>query len=193
MTNTCLTIKNNDSQKIDPDRIGVIASVLCAVHCLLTPLLIVSTPSFSRMWAHPASHWIVALIVIPIAAYMLFKGYRIHQRKWILACGVSGIMLILIGAVIPYSNLTNQGIQIEHYTSWETLWSGSGNTATFSQNNECADSCCPSLVAGTDSNKIGLHIPLASIVTTLGGIALIATHLGNICYFRRCKTCEPKA
>jgi hypothetical protein len=193
MTNTCFTLKDSDSHKIDPDRIGVIASVLCAVHCLLTPLLLVLTPSFSRIWAHPASHWIVALIVVPIAAYMLFKGYRIHQRKWIIACGMVGITLILFGAVVPYTNLTTQGGQIELPTSWETLWSGSGNTATSAQNNECADSCCPSLVADTDSNKIGLYIPLASIVTTLGGIALIATHLGNICYFRRCKNCEHNA
>jgi hypothetical protein len=193
MTNTCLTIKDNDSHKIDPDRIGVIASVLCAIHCLFTPLLIVLTPSFSRIWAHPASHWIVALIVVPLAAYMLFKGYRIHQRKWIIACGVSGIMLILIGAVIPYTNLTTQGGQIEFPTSWETIWSGSENTSASEQNDECAVSCCPSLIADTNSNKIGLYIPLASIVTTLGGIALITTHLGNICYFRRCKTCEPKA
>ena len=193
MANTCLTLKDNDSHKIDPDRIGVIASVLCAIHCLITPLLIVLTPSFSRIWVHPASHWIVALIVVPLAVYMLFKGYRIHQRKWIIACGMVGITLILFGAVVPYTNLTTQGGQIEFPTSWETIWSSSENTATSEQNDECTDSCCPSLIADTNSNKIGLYIPLASIVTTLGGIALITTHLGNICYFRRCKTCDLNA
>jgi hypothetical protein len=55
-------------------------------------------------------------------------------------------------------------------------------------------STCLSLKDGDskkiDPDQIGLYIPLASIVTTLGGIALIATHLGNICHFRRCRDCE---
>ena len=190
MTSTCLSNKNSDTQKIDPDRIGVAASILCAIHCLITPLLIVFTPSFSRIWAHPASHWLVAIIVVPIAAYMLFKGHRIHRRKWVITCGVVGITLILFGAIIPHSSLKNTGGQIELPTSWETLWSASDKTSTSEQNAECADSCCPSMTAITDTNQIGLHVPLASIVTTLGGIALIATHLGNICYFRRCRACE---
>ena len=43
----------------------------------------------------------------------------------------------------------------------------------------CVDNCCPSLVTDADGN-VKLNIPPASIVTTLGGIALIITHIGNI-------------
>ncbi len=50
---------------------------------------------------------------------------------------------------------------------------------------ECEDLCCPTLQASADGGW-KLHIPLASILTTLGGLSLIATHLGNLC----CSACK---
>jgi len=50
----------------------------------------------------------------------------------------------------------------------------------------CEDLCCPSLISKADGS-IGLHIPPASIVTTLGGIALIITHIGNLCTCAACR------
>ena len=45
---------------------------------------------------------------------------------------------------------------------------------------EREDLCCPTLQASADGGW-KLHIPLASILTTLGGLSLIVTHLGNLC------------
>lgn len=52
----------------------------------------------------------------------------------------------------------------------------------------CVDNCCPSLVTDENGN-MRLHIPPASIVTTLGGLSLIATHIGNLC---SCASCRPR-
>lgn len=95
--------------RLDGDRFGVLASVLCAIHCAVTPFLFLILPSFGRVWAHPASHWGIALFVGPVAA----------------TASVSG--------------------------------------------------------------KSVLYIPPAAIVTTLGGIALIITHIGNLCACRSCR------
>jgi glucose uptake protein GlcU len=84
------------------DRIGIWASILCAIHCALTPVLLIALPTFGKAWAHPATHWGMALIVIPIAVFMMLKGYRKHARKWILVTGCVGIVLIVIGAILPY-------------------------------------------------------------------------------------------
>ena len=84
------------------DRIGIIASVLCAIHCALTPVLLILLPTFGKAWAHPSTHWGMALIVIPIAIFMVKKGYQKHGKKWIVVLGVLGVILIIVGAILPY-------------------------------------------------------------------------------------------
>ena len=87
------------------DRIGVIASILCAIHCALTPVLLILMPTFGKAWAHPATHWGMALVVIPIAVMMLIKGYRKHRKKWLVGVGILGILFIIVGAILPYTEI----------------------------------------------------------------------------------------
>lgn len=84
------------------DKVGVIASVLCAIHCALTPLLLIALPAFGKSWSHPATHWGMALIVIPIAVFMMLKSYKKHHRKVVLYIGSLGILCIIVGAILPY-------------------------------------------------------------------------------------------
>jgi len=91
------------------DRIGVIASILCAIHCALTPVLLIAMPAFGKAWAHPATHWGMALVVIPIAILMLVKGYRKHRKKWVVGVGSLGILFIIVGAILPYTEIGTSG------------------------------------------------------------------------------------
>lgn len=84
------------------DRFGVIASILCAIHCAVTPILLIMLPAFGKAWAHPATHWGMAIIVIPIAVYMMFKGYEKHARRRVLYIGGMGVVFIVVGAFLPY-------------------------------------------------------------------------------------------
>lgn len=84
------------------DRIGIMASILCAIHCALTPVLLIMLPTFGKAWAHPSTHWGMAIIVIPIAIFMMRKGYQKHAKKWIVATGSIGICFIVVGAILPY-------------------------------------------------------------------------------------------
>ncbi|MEO0447060.1 MAG: MerC domain-containing protein [Verrucomicrobiota bacterium] len=159
------------------DRFGVAASVLCAIHCAATPFLLLILPTFGKVWSHPASHWLMALIVIPIAGLMMTKGYKRTRRKWIVLCGTLGILFIIVGAAAPY---------------FESSGASTGTTPVAAQAGEAeascesCDSCCPSIQ--TDENgESRLHIPLASILTTIGGLFLIATHVGNLCSCRECQ------
>ncbi len=164
----------------DADRVGVFASVLCAIHCAVTPFLLLALPTFGKIWAHPASHWGMAIVVVPIAALMMSKGYRRHRRAWVLAIGTAGVLLVLAGAAAPYLANTPEptiSTAVADDQSYETD-EGTG----------CTDSCCPSLVAQEDGSQ-RLEIPMASILTTAGGLFLIATHLGNLCC---CPSCPPK-
>ncbi len=104
-----LSTKSPEAHK-NTDRIGIIASVLCAIHCACTPILLILLPTFGKAWSHPATHWGMALIVIPIAVFMLKKGYRKHGKKWIVGLGVAGITFIIIGAILPYTEAATYGL-----------------------------------------------------------------------------------
>lgn len=154
------------------DRIGIAASILCAIHCAATPVLLLLLPTFGEMWAHPATHWGMAIVVVPLAVYMMVKGYRQHSKKWVLAVGGLGVLFILAGAALPYMEA-------------EPALAPAQTAETSSAS---CNSCCPS-VQTNEAGEQSLHIPPASIVTTLGGICLIAVHAGNLCL---CSVCRKK-
>jgi hypothetical protein len=192
------------------DRVGVIASVLCAIHCAITPILLLFAPTFGRIWSHPASHWLVALFVVPLALVMVYRGFKVHRKRWIVGAGLVGVLLVIVGAIIPYWEsysrdasaaaalakdndvfVWNAGDPMPETDSaadsevfvWNAGDPMPGTDAT-TDDGQCLDACCPSLVTDSEGNT-QLHIPPASIVTTLGGVALICTHLGNLCACRR--------
>ena len=150
------------------DRAGVIASVLCAIHCAITPFLLILAPAFGGIWSHPLSHWIAAVFVVPLAVWMVMRGFRTHRKYWILAAGIGGVSLILTGAALP------------HVTQ-----------APSAHGESCVvDACCPSVITDAATGDSRLHIPPAAAVTMLGGFFLIATHTGNLCACRKCRICQ---
>lgn len=147
----------------DPDRIGVAASILCAIHCAVAPVLLLSLPAFGRIWAHPASHALVAVLVIPLAIFAIRKGFRRHRNRLVASIAGIGILLIIAGAAAPA------------FTPAQETPTG-------------CDKCCPSTHT-TAAGETSLHIPPAAIITTLGGIALILAHLANLRCCHACKAC----
>ena len=185
--------------RIDADRIGVIASTLCAIHCAVTPFLLILLPSFGRIWSHSASHWGMALFVVPIAIAMVGAGYRRHRRKWVIASGFIGIALVIFGAAVPY--LEQGPVEPPSAEPDVFVWTAGEPLPTVEEKDDepfvweageempgegCVDQCCPSFQID-ENGKLRIHIPLASIVTTLGGLALIITHVGNLCCCSGCR------
>lgn len=164
------------TRNVITDRLGVVASLLCGIHCVVTPVLLLVSPSFGQIWAHPASHWGMALLVIPVAAIMVRHSLRPDGRKWILGCGLLGILLVCVGAALPY---LGSGKSSSHLISLPLPW------LTASEPAGCADACCPS--TASVEGKTMLLVPPAAIVTTLGGIILIIAHCGNLCACRGCR------
>lgn len=155
------------------DRLGIFASIFCAIHCALTPVLLIMLPAFGKAWSHPSTHWGMAIMVIPIAVFMMVKGYKRHGRKWVILAGVFGVLCIIVGAILPYLESAEPVVPAE--VAAAGCASGGG----------CVDQCCPSIVTNESGEK-SLYIPPASVVTTVGGLFLIAVHLGNLCGCRSC-------
>lgn len=178
-----------------PDHIGIAASVLCAIHCAAAPFLLLALPAFGKIWAHPSSHILVALLVVPLAALSIRKGYLIHQKRWVLVTAYIGIFVVMTGAVLPAfgkevknpNQPTNELASISESDSTFTFSvSDEGSLSELTcengleDNTQCIDNCCPS-VQVSETGESFLYIPPAAIVTTLGGIFLIVAHVGNIC------------
>jgi uncharacterized membrane protein YfcA len=84
---------------LSADHLGIAASALCVVHCILTPVLI----SLSAVAAHllPAeenTHRAFAVLVTLLGAIALLSGFRKHGRRRILVLMAAGLALILTGA-----------------------------------------------------------------------------------------------
>ncbi|MEM6885339.1 MAG: MerC domain-containing protein [Verrucomicrobiota bacterium] len=86
------------------DSLAVGMALLCAVHCLITPVLIVLLPLLTTtFWVHHDFHLWMLLFVIPTTCVAMFMGCRKHRDKWVIGLGVSGLM-VLVGVVV-YSSL----------------------------------------------------------------------------------------
>lgn len=81
------------------DQIGIWASGLCMVHCLLTPIVL----SFSAVSAHflpseERTHRFLALSIAFVGALALVKGFRNHRRKRVPLLMAIGLAFIFGGA-----------------------------------------------------------------------------------------------
>src|SRR5882757_1016257 len=81
------------------DILGVGASALCIVHCLLTPVLL----SFSPLLVHivpseESTHRSIAVVVALLGTVALIRGYRTHRRKRIPTLMAFGLACIAFAA-----------------------------------------------------------------------------------------------
>lgn len=159
------------------------------------------TPPPTLWWQFSSYHWLPSLFLI---------GYRKHQKRWSVVSALIGIFFILGGALLPaITNGTTSDQEIiptkpsaENECNGTTSNSGCESchdnaledslATTGSQT--CVDGCCPSIQV-SESGQTSLHIPPAAIVTTLGGVFLIAAHIGNLrsgttCLNGNCRSCE---
>jgi hypothetical protein len=79
------------------DRLGVIGSVMCMVHCAATPLLIgfLSTLGLGFL-GREIFHQFLHLTLVAIAIVAFLPAYRHHRRGWIIGAGALGALLLLI-------------------------------------------------------------------------------------------------
>lgn len=85
------------------DHVAIALSGLCLVHCLLLPAIIVALPLVGRL-DESHFHTQMLLVVVPVSLFAFTHGYRRHGIKGIIAGGVAGIGLLLIGGTVAHAN-----------------------------------------------------------------------------------------
>jgi len=78
------------------DRLAVGMAVVCGIHCLVTPILLVALPIIgTTFWVDEDFHLWMLFLVIPTTCLALFSGCRQHKDRWVLAAGVIGLGILL--------------------------------------------------------------------------------------------------
>ncbi|MEM6672143.1 MAG: MerC domain-containing protein [Planctomycetota bacterium] len=155
------------------DRTGVVASISCAIHCMVAPLIVLLAPAIGGVWVHPGMHLAIAALVLPVAGFALRNGFRTHGRPWIVLGGAIGMSLVLAGTALPFF-----------------LGGSEPAAAADACTSHICEHCCPTLVEDEATGAYSLRVPPASIVTLLGGILLVTVHMANL---KCCAGCRTKA
>jgi hypothetical protein len=81
------------------DRLGIWASALCVVHCVITPVLVSMSVVLARLI--PGEEWTHRTLAVGVAglgAIALVRGFRTHGRRRILGLMALGLGFIFAGA-----------------------------------------------------------------------------------------------
>ncbi|WP_448664628.1 MerC domain-containing protein [Sphingomonas sp. CJ20] len=112
------------------DGMAIGASILCLIHCLLLPLLIVLVPTLAAFLAVPESFHLWALaFAVPSSVGALGTGYRRHHELRPIVIVIPGIVLLSVGAIAASSEwmetaLTVPGallLAIGHAVNWRAM------------------------------------------------------------------------
>ncbi len=83
------------------DKLAISISLACAIHCLVTPLLLLSLPSFAALQLDSeAFHDWMVIAVLPTSAYALFMGCKQHKRYQLVFTGLVGLAFLLLAVLL---------------------------------------------------------------------------------------------
>lgn len=160
------------------DRLGIAASLACAVHCLTTPFLLLLLPIAGTIWAHPLVHWVLAALVLPLALVVVYRGYRHHRRHSAMVAAVLGTAFIIAGLLLPEFAYAAESTP-------QTL-------GTLAEPTPCTDTCCPTVSFDQATGAAHFNFPAGSIATLIGSVLLVLAHAINLygchCFSRTPKT-----
>mgnify|MGYP001373688266 CR=1 FL=1 len=94
--------------KTDKAAIGL--SVLCVVHCLVTPIAIVMFPALGATFLEDESfHYVLLFLVLPTSLFSLGLGCRKHGHRDILLLGIFGLFILSLILLVGEETLGELG------------------------------------------------------------------------------------
>lgn len=90
------------------DSLAISMSVMCAIHCLITPIIVAVSPILATtFWASENFHLWMMFFVIPTTGFALHLGCRKHKDKKTLISGCIGLALLM--GVAIYESIMHSG------------------------------------------------------------------------------------
>jgi len=81
------------------DLAGIGASLLCILHCVATPLLVIALPALEVL--ERQTHAAFALGILCIGLLAFIPGYRRHRRSRVVLLGLVGFGMLTAGVLVP--------------------------------------------------------------------------------------------
>jgi len=95
------------------DRIGILGSAICTVHCALPLLMSAFIPSASSSFGNEWVHLMLLLTVIPVALFSFAKTSLIFGENRPLFVGVAGVVLLILAILTePYLDGTHINFEL---------------------------------------------------------------------------------
>ena len=95
------------------DSLAISMAVVCAVHCLLTPILLILFPILATtFWVQENFHLWMLLFVLPTTGFAMFLGCRKHKDAFVIGFSVLGLACLL--AVSLYESFFHLGQMLQH-------------------------------------------------------------------------------
>lgn len=95
------------------DGFGVLASTVCAVHCVIAPTLLVLGTAIPASlledeWFHRAMLW----VILPAAILAFGLGCRRHRDRWVFVLGGLGLIGIVVAATVLHDVVGESGERV---------------------------------------------------------------------------------
>jgi hypothetical protein len=96
---------------VDLDRAGAVASLTCAVHCALMPLVITLLPLMGLSFlADERMEWALLGVSALLGSSSLCLGYREHRKRQALLILSLGLTALVMGRVLEEHHLEAAGV-----------------------------------------------------------------------------------
>ncbi len=181
------------------DRLGIIASILCAVHCAATPILLAFLPAltFTEWMASPRFHQIAAIVCVAMVSLAIWPAFRKFKDYRVLSLSTMGLSLLIAAAFILPDECCTQSISSMSNVHPDAENDHAGHVhASYDHASHTSASVASVSVGHSNYALASVVSPeLIALVqpwmTPLGGLLLVVAHGLNIrrkvCTSRQCK------
>jgi len=77
------------------DFVGMVLSILCGIHCIITPILILSFPILDERLNSPWVHGVLIAFVAWAFYQSVYLHFKLHKSKKTLITGILGFVILL--------------------------------------------------------------------------------------------------
>lgn len=94
------------------DSLGIIASVICAIHCAATPILLTLLPTltFTQWMSSPRFHQIAAVVCVGMVSLAIWPAFRRFRDYSVLSLSGAGLGLLIAAAFFLPDNCCSHSI-----------------------------------------------------------------------------------
>lgn len=95
------------------DKIAIVLSTMCAIHCLTLPVALIAFPLLATTFVGDEHfHWLLMWLILPSSILALGLGCRRHKDQFVIGFGILGLALLVVMAMVGHDLLGEIGERI---------------------------------------------------------------------------------